>query len=178
MILLTRLLERLAGQASPLAQGAAKQGGVGRVEPVAAKPADSSAQGHKPGVRPARPNAVTIADVHSNKVLYEENENATTRAWMVNTSDQPGTGTLVARMHLDLDTVREIARAPCTIAPGQTNSWNFTYSVRPETYGRGIEVQFVDEKGAVVDSWQEFYAVAAEWFRVHQHTHNVSNKLY
>ena len=141
-------------------------------------PAESPAVGYKPGVRPPRPNTVTITDVHSDKVLYEENESATTRATLVSTSDKPCSGTLMALMHLDLDNTREIARTSFAVQPGQTASWGFTYNVGPETYGRAVEVRLVDEAGSLVDAWQEFYGVAAEFFRVQQHTHDVSNRAY
>jgi hypothetical protein len=164
MVLLTRVTARLLGEEAPT-------GG-------APGTAESPAGGYRPGVRPPRPDAVTITDIHSNKVLYEENETATTRVSMVNTSGRSCAGTLVANMHLDIETTREIARAPFGVQPGQTGEWGFTYSVGPETYGRGIEVRFLDETGALVDTWQEFYAVAAEFFRVQQHSHDVSNSLY
>ena len=165
MVLLTRVLTRLLGEQAQAAAAA----------PTAA---ESPAANYRPGVRPPRANAVTITDIHSNKVLYEEDESATTRVAVVNQTAKPATGTLVALMHLDLDTSREIARAPFAVQPGQTGSWDFSYSVGPETYGRGIEVRFLDEAGALVDTWQEFYAVATEFFRVQQHSHDVSNKLY
>jgi len=81
-------------------------------------------------------------------------------------------------MILDLDTSREVARTPFSIAPGATRNWNFSYNVGPETYGRAIEVRFVDSSGKVLDSWQEYYVVAAEFFRVQQHAYAGRNKLY
>ncbi|MHB9036700.1 MAG: hypothetical protein ACYC64_08535 [Armatimonadota bacterium] len=112
---------------------------------------------------------VAITDIRSNKVRYIENENATTKATVINKTDKECMGTLVAIMHIDVDTVREVARTEFTIAPGDQQVWEFSYNVGPETYGRGIEVRFVDGDGKLIDTWQEFYAVAAEFFRVHQH---------
>ena len=99
---------------------------------------------HKPGVRPPRPDNVTITDIRSTKVHYDENEDAVTMATIVNTSSNSFSGTLIALMRVDLDTVREIARTDRTIGPVQTQTWWFSYNVGPETYGRGIEVRFVD----------------------------------
>jgi hypothetical protein len=129
-------------------------------------------------MRPPRPDTLTITDIRSNKVRYDENEAATTKATVVNTAKGEFSGTLVADMILDVDTRREIARSAFTVAAGATKTWEFRYSVGPETYGRAIEVRFVGVDGAVVDAWQEYYAVAAEWFRVQQATHNAEMKTY
>ena len=142
------------------------------------KAASTPAIHHKPGVRKLRHGTVTITSVRSNKVRYAENEPARTVATLVNRSDRSISGTLIARMILDLDTVRPLARTALTIGPGQTHRWAFSYNVGPETYGRAIEVEFLDENGRRIDRWQEYYAVAAEYFRVHQQTGGVSNKLY
>ncbi|MBI2298701.1 MAG: hypothetical protein HYU66_07080 [Armatimonadetes bacterium] len=164
MVALTRAVQHALGAATAAAG-----------TPAAA---ESPAAHYQPGVRPPRPNALTITDVHSTKVLYVENETATTVATVVNTAAQPFTGTLAAILHVDLDATREVARAAYTIQPGQTGTWSFTYNVGPETYGRGVEVRWLDEAGKLVDAWQEFYGVAAEFFRVQQHTNNVSNAAY
>ena len=166
MIVLTRVCRRLAGQEAAEEQNAAKPG------------AALSGVSHKPGERRARPDTVTITDIRSNKVRYDENEKADTKATMVNTSERRYKGTLIALMHLGLDTVREIERQPVTLGPGKTWVWRFSYNVGAETYGRGIEVRFVDRAGTVMDTWQEFYAVAAEWFRVQQHTYAAQMKNY
>ncbi len=165
MIVLTRVLRRLTGE------------DAGKVAVLETKPAPSIA-GYKCGERASRPGTVTVIDIRSNKVMYAENETATTTATVVNTSDIPRTGRLVSVMHLDLDTQRELGRTDISIPAGGTRTWSFTYNVGPETYGRGIEVRFEDEKGTIVDSWQEFYGVAAEWFRIHQHTYAGQNKYY
>jgi hypothetical protein len=133
---------------------------------------------YKPGVRPARPDNLTITDVRSNRVRYDENAIANTRAIVINTTATERRGTLIALMHVDLDTVREVARTAWVVAPQSSSTWEFTYNVGPETYGRGLEVRFVDAAGTVVDQWQEFYAVAAEWFRVQQHSYEGQNKKY
>ena len=155
MIALTRVLKRQAG-----------------VDPGAPTPvrveAVASAAGYKPGERAARPNTVTVTDVRSDKVRYNENENATTVATLVNTTSSPIPGTMVARAIAALDDSREIARTPTTLNAG-VNQWSFRYNVGPETYGRAIEVRFLDATGKLLDHWQEYYAVAAEWFRVQQH---------
>jgi len=165
MIVMTRVLNRLAGKA------------VGKPVPVKAKGVKPIPE-HYPGRREARPGTVTITNIRSNKVRYNENEAATTIATIVNKGNAAVSGTLIARMILDLDTVREIARANFSIAPGQEKKWKFSYNVGPETYGRAIEVRFVDDKGNLLDKWQEYYAVAAEFFRVHQHCFNTATKYW
>jgi len=166
MLVLTRVLKRLVGE---------EEGQAGAIQATAAS---APSIDHKPGVRPPRPDTVTITDIRSNKVRYDENETATTKATLVNTSGRAYSGTLIALMHLDLDTTREIARTAFTLGGAETKAWSFSYHVGPETYGRGIEVRFEKEAGEVVDSWQEFYAVAAEWFRVQQHTHAGQTPAY
>jgi len=54
-----------------------------------------------PGVRLPRPETLTITDIRSNKVRYDENEAATTKATLVNTSGREFSGTLAADMILD-----------------------------------------------------------------------------
>ncbi|MBI3877106.1 MAG: hypothetical protein HY300_14310, partial [Verrucomicrobia bacterium] len=165
MIVLTRVCASLADEpAKPAAR-------------VEVKEAVVSVKDYKPGVRPPREGMVTVTDIRSDKVRYDENETAHTRATVVNQSATLHKGTLIARMHLDVDTVREIARTEFSLAPKETKAWEFSYSVGPETYGRGIEVQFVEDD-QVVDTWQEFYAVAADWFRVQLASANGPNKLY
>lgn len=168
MIALTQVLNILAGKkpVTPAAVTAteatapAKQDFylLGRRDPIAGK--------------------ITITDLRSDKVRYDENENATTTAKIANMTAAEQKGTLVARMHLDIDTVREIGREECSLPVGQSKEWRFSYNVGPETYGRAIEVQFVDEQGKVADSWSEYYAVAAEWFRVQQTSNNAPMKSY
>ena len=51
----------------------------------------------------------------------------------------------------------------------EEKKWQFSYNVGPETYGRALEVEFVDEDGNTLDKWQEYYAVAEEYFRVQLH---------
>ena len=167
MIVMTRVLNRLARKE------------VSKAAPVAAKRAAASpAIDHKPGVRPGRPGTVTITDVRSNKSRYDENETARTSATIVNRGASSVSGTLIARMIFDLDTTREISRAGFSVGAGEEKRWPFSYKVGPETYGRAIEVEFVDGSGKTLDKWQEYYAVAAEYFRVHQHSSNVQNKSY
>ncbi|MBI4023793.1 MAG: hypothetical protein HY360_02365 [Verrucomicrobia bacterium] len=165
MVLLTHALSNLAPTAARKSS---------RME---IKPAISSTKNYKVGERAPQPGTITITEVKSNKVRYDENETAQTKAILVNKSSVARKGTAVALMHVDIDRPREIARADLTLAAGETKAWDFSYSVGPETYGRGIEVRFV-ENGQALDSWQEFYAVAAEWFRVQQATHNAQNKAY
>ena len=152
MIAMTGVLKRLAGK-----------------NPEKAATIKSVAD-YKPGVRHVRPGTVTITAIEPNLILYEENEDASVKATIVNRAATAQKGVLIALMHLDLDTVREIKREPVTIAANGTKIWRFNYNVGPETYGRGIEVRFVDENGKLIDSWQEFYQVAAEWLRVQMHT--------
>ena len=167
MIVLTQVLNAVAG---------------GKVEKPPAITATEAVTEKKEfyllGCREPAAGKVTITDIRSNKVRYDENENATTVAKIANMTDTEQKGTLVALMHLDIDTVREITRTSFTIPAGQTKEWRFSYSVGPETYGRGIEVQFVDGSGSIVDRWQEYYGVAAEWFRIQQHNYNGQMKSY
>jgi len=166
MLALIRVLNRLSGK------------DVKAVAPIQAQEAPRVELTHKPGVRPPRPDTLTITDIRSNKVRYDENEDATTKATIVNTDSKEYSGTLIARMILDLDTTREIGRTQFRIGPGETKTWSLSYNVGPETYGRAIEVRFVDDKGNLLDKWQEYYAVAAEYFRVHQHTYAGPNEFY
>jgi hypothetical protein len=168
MIVLTRVLNRLAGKTV----GAADAVQAMKLDPNGSKP-------HFPGKREARPGTLTIRRVRSNKVRYLENETATTTATIVNEGADDITGTLRARMILDLDTVREITSVKnYTLASGEEKEWRFTYNVGPETYGRAIEVEFVDDNGKTIDKWQEYYAVATEFFRVHQHSYQVKTKYW
>ena len=50
----------------------------------AAEDTDLTDAGHKPGVRPPRIDTVTITDIQSNKVPYDENENATAKVTLIN----------------------------------------------------------------------------------------------
>ncbi|MHB9038756.1 MAG: hypothetical protein ACYC64_19090, partial [Armatimonadota bacterium] len=131
-----------------------------------------------PGERTAREGRVTITSIRSNKVRYVENETATTWATVVNKTDATKSGSLVAWMYLDVDTVRLITVASFSIAPGETKVQQFSYNVGPETYGRCVEVQFVDTGNNLLDKWQEYYAVAAEYFRVQQNSYNAQMKNY
>jgi len=155
MVTLTRVMKRLAGE-TPVPTVAIK------LEAVA------SGVGYKPGERAAKPNAVTVTDVRSNKVRYDENETATTVTTLVNATNATVQGTVVANMILGLDESREIARKSMTLNPGESK-WSFAYSVGPETYGRAVEVEFLDATGKSLDRFQEYYVVAAEWFRVQHH---------
>ncbi len=165
MIVMTRVLGRLTGRQVSKAAG------------IKAKEVKTT-PGHYPGKRDARPGKLTITNIRSNKVRYNENESAKTTATIVNKGNATVSGTLVARMVLDLDTVREIRRTGFSIAPGKEKKWSFSYNVGPETYGRAIEVEFVDNDGKILDKWQEYYAVAAEFFRVHQHSYNTATKYW
>ena len=168
VIVLTRVLNRLAGKTV----GAADAVQAMKVDPNASKP-------HFPGKREARPGTLTITRVRSNKVRYVENETATTTATIVNEGADDITGKLNARMILDLDTVREITSVKnYTLASGEEKQWRFTYKVGPETYGRAIEVEFVEDGGKTIDKWQEYYAVATEFFRVHQHSYQIKTKYW
>jgi len=164
MIAMTRVLKRLAGK--PLEEAT----------PVKAKPVNMAID-YKPGVRKARANTVTITEIKPNLILYEENAPASIKATIVSKAATAQKGTLIALMHLDLNTVREIKRESVTIAPGATKIWRFNYNVGPETYGRGIEVRFVDERGKIIDSWQEFYQVGKEWLRLQMHTSSRYNNM-
>jgi len=170
MIALTRALKRLAGE-EPGAPVVIRPRKVPEIKIT-----------HRPGEREARPGKITITDVRSDKVRYNENETATTTVtvlskWSNGTHPPEGEGQLIARMVLDLDTVREVARTdfhitiPSRHARVEEKKWQFTYNVGPETYGRALEVEFVDNEGNTIDKWQEYYAVAAEYFRVQLHSY-------
>ena len=164
MVALTRVLKKQMGE------------DPGRPKPVQMQPV-TSGLGYKPGERAARPNTATITEVRSNKVRYNENEDANTIATIVNTTSGPMQGVLAASAIVGLNDSREIALAPITLNVG-ANKWSFSYNVGPETYGRAIEVRFLDGTGKIVDKWQEYYAVAAEWFRVQQHCNQAEMKSY
>ena len=167
MIAMTRVLNILANKP------------VGKATPVVAKQAGTkSVKPYYPGKREARPGEVTITDVRSNKVRYDENEAATTTATIVNKKPTAVSGTIKAKVIVDLDTVREITSSVYLVEPGEEKKWTFSYNVGPETYGRAIEVEFVDGTGETFDKWQEYYAVAAEFFRVHQHSDQVATKYW
>ena len=121
---------------------------------------------------------MTITDVHSNKVRYVEGEGATSTATVINTGTTEQSGTLVATLTANLDAPQEVGREALTLAPGQQSDWSFAYNVGPETYGRVLEVRFLDPQGQVLDSWQEYYVVAKEFMRVQQHTYNAQAKNY
>ena len=146
--------------------------------PIQYKPFKVKPMTHKPGERTVRPDKVTILDIRSNKTRYDEDEKATTKVTVINKSSNAVTGKLVATMYVDLDTKRQIKQLNTTLQPGKTNTWKVSYSVGPETYGRAIEVRFVDENDQVLDSWKEFYVVAKEFLRVQQHSGNQSMKYY
>jgi len=169
MLVMTRVCRKLAdGKDDPIQPATA----------TAASVANADAPGFYPGRRDPRPDAVTITNVRSNKVRYVENEGATTTATIVNRQAAAFSGTVKARMIVDLDTVRELAGGPFSIGPGEEKKWTFNYNVGPETYGRAIEVQLVAGNGHTLDKWREYYAVAAEFFRVHQHCFNTETKYF
>jgi hypothetical protein len=151
------------------------------IQPVAATAAsvtNADAPGLYPGRRDPRPDAVTFTKVRSNKVRYIENEGATTTATVVNNKAAAVNGTIRARMIVDLDTVGDLASGAFALAPGEEKTWTFNYNVGPETFGRAIEVEFVEGNGHTLDRWREYYAVAAEFFRVHQHCYNTETKYW
>jgi hypothetical protein len=174
MIVWTRVCRQLLGQST----ANAPQQTNAQPAAVAASPAPDKPDVHKPGERAARPDTVTITEIKSNKVRYNENESATSHVTVANTRATGQQGTLIATLISDLDTRREVGRTAFTLGAGQQGHWDVRYSVGPETYGRTLEVRFVDEAGAVVDTWREFYAVAAEWFRVQQHTYGAQSPAY
>ena len=127
-------------------------------------------------MRPRRAGKVTITDIRSNKVRYDENDTARTTVTLFNDTDSVVRGPIVADLLLDLDTRREVKRNGFAIGPGEEKKWSLVYNVGSETYGRALEVRFEDGNGTLLDSWQEYYAVAAEFFRVHQHSYQIATK--
>ena len=121
---------------------------------------------------------MTITDIRSNKVRYDENDTARTTVTLFNDTDSVVRGPIVADLLLDLDTRREVKRNGFAIGPGEEKKWSLVYNVGPETYGRALEVRFEDGNGTLLDSWQEYYAVAAEFFRVHQHSYQIATKYW
>ena len=167
MILLTRVLNRLAGKP------------VGSAIALKTTSVKNTGNPYFPGKRDPRPSQVTITDVRSNKLRYNENEPANTVATLVNHTAKTVTGVLRAKLIVDLGAVRSLAEKKAfTIKSGETRKWRFTYNVGPETYGRAIEVEFVDDRGTRLDKWQEYFAVAREFFRVHQHSYQVKAKYW
>jgi hypothetical protein len=167
MIVLTRVLNRLAGKS------------VGSVVALSTTRLQAGGKPHFPGKRDPRPSQVTITDIRSNKLRYNEREPASTTATLVNHTAKTVTGVLRAKMIVDLGAVRPLAdEQSFSIKSGETRKWTFAYNVGPETYGRAIEVEFVDGRGKRLDKWQEYYAVAREFFRVHQHSYQVKGKYW
>ncbi|MBB76878.1 MAG: hypothetical protein CMJ75_20425 [Planctomycetaceae bacterium] len=167
MLVLTRVLNRLAGKS------------VGSAMPLETTRLKDNGEPYFPGKRDPRPSQLTITDVRSNKLRYNEYEPANTIATLVNQTAGTVTGVVRAKMIVDLGAVRPLAEEQSfTIKSGETRKWRFTYNVGPETYGRAIEVEFVDDQGKRLDRWQEYYAVAREFFRVHQHSYQVKAKYW
>ena len=80
-------------------------------------------------------------------------------------------------MILGLDSRRELARVgDFSIESGESKKWRFNYNVGPETYGRAVEVEFFDGAGNSIDRWQEYYGVAEEFFRIHQHCYQTKSE--
>ncbi len=159
MLVMTRVLKRLSGEA------------VAGAEPaVATAVVAQSADNYKSGVRNPRRDAITITGIKHDKILYDENDAAKCEVEIANTSGTVQKGTLVALLHIDLDTVREVARDSVTMAAGGTRKWSFGYNVGPETFGRALEVRCEDAGGKTLDAWKEYYQVAKEWLRVQMHT--------
>ena len=167
MIVQTRVLNRLAGKS------------VGSAIALKTTRLKESGEPYFPGKRDPRPSQLTITDVRSNKLRYNEYEPANTIATLVNHTANTVTGVVRAKMIVDLGAVRPLAEEKSfTIKSGETRKWMFTYNVGPETYGRAVEVEFVDDQGKRLDRWQEYYAVAREFFRVHQHSYQVKGKYW
>ena len=167
MIVQTRVLNRLAGKS------------VGSAIALKTTRLKDNGEPYFPGKRDPRPSQLTITDVRSNKLRYNEYEPANTIATLVNHTANTVTGVVRAKMIVDLGAVRPLAEEQSfTIKSGETRKWTFAYNVGPETYGRAIEVEFVDSQGKRLDKWQEYYAVAREFFRVHQHSYQVKGKYW
>ena len=124
----------------------------------------------EPGLRHAREGTVTVTDIDCSKIMYAEDETATCTARFENKSDRNRDGRAVAVLHYDVDSSRQVGRAAIQLAPGEHQQWKLSFSVGPETYGRGIEVKYIED-GNEIDSWREFFSVAAEWLRVQMHVY-------
>ncbi|HCK52567.1 MAG TPA: hypothetical protein DIC23_05065, partial [Planctomycetaceae bacterium] len=115
MILLTRVLNRLAGK--PLGSAIA-------LKTTSVK---NNGKPYFPGKRDPRPSQVTITDVRSNKLRYNEYEPANTIATLVNHTANTVTGVVRAKMIVDLGAVRPLAEEKAfTIKSGETRKWRFT----------------------------------------------------
>ena len=168
MLVLTRVLQRLAGNELKDIDGISV---IGVDSEITAS--------HYPGKRFARAGKLTITNLRSNKVRYSENEAASTEATLTNETNKAITGTIVATMILGLDSRRELARVgDFSIESGESKKWRFNYNVGPETYGRAIEVEFLDGAGNSIDRWQEYYGVAEEFFRIHQHCYQTKSEYW
>ena len=166
MLVLTRVLNRAAGLR------------VGNARVVTTTKLSQSKKPYYAGKRLPRPSKLTITNVRSDKVRYNELENASTVATVVNHTAKTIRGKLQARLVVDLKHRRNIGSTAFTIASGQTKKWTIKYNVGPETYGRAVEVDFINDKGKLLDRWQEYYVVAREFFRVHQHSYQTKRKYF
>jgi len=164
MIALTQVLNELTGKKAeaPVA--------------ITAEEAETKID-YVPGRRDIKKDAVFVTVIEPNKILYEENETASVKVTVRNTTATGQKVTLVALQHLDLDTVNEAGRGNISIPAGGESKWAVSYGVGPETYGRALEVKVLDESGKEIDRWQEYYQAAKEWFRVQMHTGGRYNNM-
>jgi len=164
MIVLTQVLNTLAGR---------------KVEPperIKATEAGTTID-YVPGKRKIKEDAVFVTAIEPDRILYEEGENATVKVSVKNTKATEQKVALIALHHKDLDTVNEVGRENVSIPAGGQQNWTVSYNAGPETYGRAIEVKVMDESGKEMDSWQEYYQVAKEWFRVQMHSGGRYNNM-
>jgi hypothetical protein len=144
--------------------------------PVKATQATTTLE-YRPGVRTLQPHTVMITSITPNKILYEEEEEATARVVIRNTTDAEQTVSVTAMQLVDVDQGREVAQQRLTIAAGAESAWTVRYTVGPEMYGQALEVRVTDEAGTMLDRWQEYYQVGKEWFRVQMHSGGRYNNM-
>ncbi|MDD5706434.1 MAG: hypothetical protein PHR35_10935, partial [Kiritimatiellae bacterium] len=165
MIVLTHVLEELAGREP------------GQPAAIKAREARAAALGYKVGIRQARKDTVTITGIRTDKILYEEGEDAVATVFLINTSLAKKTLTLAAIQITDLDDKQEVARETVSVPAEGSIQCDFRYNVGPETFGRALEVRLLDETGKEIDRWQDYYQSAREWLRVQMHSPGRYNNM-
>lgn len=163
MIALTQVLNVLAGKSS----------GSLAIKVKAAL----TATNYRPGARKLKKDTVMVTGIEPNKILYEEDEDATAKITLKNTTGTEQKVTLTALQFSDLDSGREIARESMSIAAGAEKIWTIRYNVGPETYGRALEARVMNAAGKELDRWREYYQAAKEWLRVQMHTGGRYNNM-
>ncbi len=160
MILLMRVCQQLLGQ---------------RISPVRIKAENpdmsenTSSQSMIPGKRDIKIGEVKVSDIRLNKLRYDEDENASVIINIKNSATKTFSGKIIVSLCYGLNQNKIISNDSIFIEPGKRHTKKINFNVGPETYGRGLMVSLRNKSGKLIDSWQEYFPVAKEWFRVQQH---------